>query len=213
MLCFFRLLIVLDSFFIAFVDISMQNTGPHANDKRLSESRGSFSGPSVGDYDDADEISSTSSEEIELETRLKDDYGLKVQGYRNADGKELGLIVHEIKNDSVVGKHGSLNIADRITEVNGVNLRGMSNSEAEAILNEALADGPLKLKRTRSHHFIRASIRNVSMEKHTSLPKVPEAAILSSKEAPMIKPSQKDNEIHEAPIEGKVFHNLFKLAV
>ena len=173
-------------------------------EKRLSESRGSFSGPSIGDNDDADDLSSTSSEEIELENRLKEDFGLRVQGYKNADGKELGLIVHEIKNDSVVGKRGSLNVADRITEVNGINLRDMSNSDAEAVLNKALACGPLKLKRTRSHHFIRASLRNVSMERHISLPKVPEAAILSSKEAPRAKQPVGDIEVHEAPIEGKV---------
>ena len=182
----------------------------YGNGKRYSDSHDSYSGPSVGDYDDADEISSTSSEEIELEPRLKEDFNLKVQGYRNADGKELGLIVHEIKNDSVIGKHGSLNIADRITEVNGINLRGMTNTKAEAVLNEALAEGPVKLKRTRSHHFIRASLRNVSMEKHMSLPKVPESAILSSKEAPRNKQETKENEIHEVPIEGIIFTFLFK---
>ena len=112
------------------------------------------------------------------------------------------MIVHEIKNDSVVGKRGSLNVADRITEVNGINLRGMTNSQAETVLNEALADGAVKLKRTRSHHFIRASLRNVSMDRHISLPKVPEAAILSSREAPRVKQPIKDAEIHEAPIEG-----------
>jgi len=182
-------------------DVSFTNNVGYSKEKRFSESRGSLSGPSIGDYDDHDEISSISSEEIELETRLKEDFGLKVQGYKNAEGKELGLIVHEIKNDSVVGKSGSLNVADRITEVNGINLRGMTNFEAEAVLNEALADGPVKLKRTRSHHFIRASLRNVSMEKHMSLPKVSESAILSCKEAPRVKPAVTDTEIHEAPIE------------
>lgn len=172
--------------------------------KRFSESRDSFSGPSVGDCDDADDISSTSSEEIELETRLKEDFGLRVQGYKNADGKELGLVVHEIKDDRMFGKRSSLNVADRITEVNGVNLRGMSNAEAESVLNEALTDGAVKLKRTRSHHFIRASLRNVSLEKKISLPKVPESVILSSKEAPKVKAETKETEIHEAPIEGKL---------
>ena len=113
------------------------------------------------------------------------------------------MIVHEIKNDSVIGKNGSLNVADRITEVNGVNLRDKTNAEAEAILKEALSDGTIKLKRTRSHHFLRASLRKdlSPYEKQSNLPKIAETVLLDSKEAPRVKKATE--QIHEAPIEGR----------
>lgn len=177
-------------------------TRQDANGKLLSPGHDSFSAPSIGDFDDIDDLSSTTSEEIELESRLREDFGLKVQGYKNADGKELGLIVHEIKNDIVTGKNGSLNVADRITEVNGVNLRDKTNAEAEAILKDALSDGTIKLKRTRSHHFLRASLRKdlSPYDKQSNLPKIAESVLLDSREAPRVKKTAE--QIHEAPIEG-----------
>ncbi|XP_065052924.1 partitioning defective 3 homolog isoform X2 [Rhopilema esculentum] len=170
--------------------------------KRLSTGQDGSSATSVGDFDDIDDISSTTSEEIELESRLREDFGLRVQGYKNADGKELGLIVHEIKNDTIMGKNGSLNVADRITEVNGVNLRDKTNTEAENILNDALAYGTIRLKRTRSHHFIRASLRGEYPSERTfNLPRVPESAIVNSKEAPKIMKPIAASDPREAPIE------------
>eukprot|EP00794_Sanderia_malayensis_P003245 gene3245-3726_t len=169
-------------------------------DKQFSPSRDSFSNPSTADFDDLDDLSSSASEEIELENDRMLDMGLKVQGYKNAEGKELGLIVHEVKRINA-GRQGSLNVADRITEVNGVNLRGKTNAEAEAILNRALVSGALKLKRTRSHRFItKDSTKMPLSEKPSTLPRIADSVISKSKEAPRPK-RVVQNEIHEAPIE------------
>ncbi len=166
----------------------------------MSPGRDTFSNPSTGDFDDIDDMSSSTSEEIELESDSQTNLGVKVQGYKNADGRELGLIVHEVKGKN--GRNGTLNVADRITEVNGVDLRSKSNEEAEIILNKALSMGPVRLKRTRSHHFISKDEKHVSIEKPNTLPKIADSVILNTTEAPRPVRSKLDEEIREAPIEG-----------
>ena len=170
----------------------------------MSPGQDSISILSTGDFDDIDDVSSSASEEIELEQDSQDSLGLKVQGYKNADGKELGLIVHGVKASTFNHGNGSLNVADRITEVNGVNLRDKSNAEAESILNQAMLAGRIKVKRTRSHRFVSNSMKKeASFDKQSTLPKIADAVILNSKEAPKVAKVHQKEEIHEASIEGE----------
>lgn len=111
---------------------------------------------------ETDSDKSLEGEEIRLDSdSLK---SIDIKPYTNAKGLEIGLIVQNI----ALGEEnciGELKVADRITEVNGISLLGISNESALDIFNSALASGEVLAKRTRSHSFIKERFAENVIEK------------------------------------------------
>ncbi|XP_065667176.1 uncharacterized protein LOC100212317 isoform X8 [Hydra vulgaris] len=134
---------------------------------------------------------------------LLDHYALKcvdIQPYTTSDGREIGLVVQNVVEGSYVDRIGELQTADRITEVNGMVLTGFSNAKAKEMFNEALKSEVIRLKRTRSHHFLKDQIEVphlvlINSENSKELLK-------QSKEAPKVSVSSVESQPKEAAIEA-----------
>lgn len=95
---------------------------------------------------------------------------------------------------------GELQMADLITEINGLPLTNLSNEQAMNIYENAVKKDIIRLKRTRSHTFLKDQIKIPTMDKIPK-PEVPED-LLRSKEAPRPVPAIQVAEPQEAAIEG-----------
>jgi len=100
---------------------------------------------------------SSENETVQLDRRASKT--VDVQPYTTVAGKEIGLVVHNVEEGSYVDRVGELQTADRITEINGRDITSLSNTKAMEIYNEALHDEVIKLKRARSHSFLKDTIR------------------------------------------------------
>lgn len=140
--------------------------------------------------------SEKSNEEIEL-----DKHALKsvdIKPYTTADGREIGLVVHHVIEGSYVDRTGELQTADRITEINGIQLDSLSNAAVQDIFEEALISDIIKIKRTRSHMFLKDQIKLDQIPQQ----EVPKEVLQMSKEAPRVLPVMPNSEPNEAAIEG-----------
>ncbi|XP_057292998.1 partitioning defective 3 homolog isoform X2 [Hydractinia symbiolongicarpus] len=140
--------------------------------------------------------SEKSNEEIEL-----DKHALKsvdIKPYTTADGREIGLVVHHVIEGSYVDRTGELQTADRITEINGIQLDSLSNAAVQDIFEEALISDIIKIKRTRSHMFLKDQIKL----DHIPQQEVPKEVLQMSKEAPRVLPVMPNSEPKEAAIEA-----------
>lgn len=140
--------------------------------------------------------SEKSNEEIEL-----DKHALKsvdIKPYTTADGREIGLVVHHVIEGSYVDRTGELQTADRITEINGIQLDSLSNAAVQDIFEEALISDIIKIKRTRSHMFLKDQIKLDQIPQQ----EVPKEVLQMSKEAPRVLPVMPNSEPNEAAIEA-----------
>nr|XP_047136975.1 uncharacterized protein LOC100212317 isoform X3 [Hydra vulgaris] len=134
---------------------------------------------------------------------LLDHYALKcvdIQPYTTSDGREIGLVVQNVVEGSYVDRIGELQTADRITEVNGMVLTGFSNAKAKEMFNEALKSEVIRLKRTRSHHFLKDQIEVPHLDLISS--ENSKELLKQSKEAPKVSVSSVDSQPKEAAIEA-----------
>lgn len=156
---------------------------------------------------DDDSDKSIESEEIHL-----DEESVKcvdIKPYTNADGVEIGLIVHNIVEGCYVDCIGELEIADRITEVNGISLHGFSNDASLSIFNEAIKLGEITIKRTRSHTFLKERLKK---EETRELGK--ELAAFSPPKQILKQTIEEDTSAKESAVEGAFFfQNIFKSAL
>jgi len=167
------------------------------------------------DLDDNLSVKSSESAEIELDKETAG--AITIKPYATADGREMGLVVHDIVEGSIVDGAGGLQTADQITEINGVSLRGRSNAEAKSLYEAAVNSNVIKLKRTRSHNFSKShSIestpvipspppRHISSPAKQLLKRIPDTNVKESKEigieAPEASPDDK-------PSNDKVMFNV-----
>ncbi|CAI9728279.1 partitioning defective 3 homolog isoform X1 [Octopus vulgaris] len=87
--------------------------------------------------------------ELEIIVTLKNDgepLGIHVLPDYDEDEKETGLLVQSIEPGSKIGCDGRLKPDDRIVEINGVNLMGISFDNAQNIFRDAMRTDEIQLK-------------------------------------------------------------------
>ena len=153
------------------------------------------------DNNDTDENESEKSfgqEEITLDQRSLQ--SINIKPYTTAHEKEVGLVVHNVVEGSYMDRVGELQMADLITEINGVSLANLTNEQAMNIYENAIKKDIIRLKRTRSHSFLKDKMKISTMDKLPK-PEVPED-LLRTKEAPRPVPAIQVAQPQEAAIEG-----------
>lgn len=125
-----------------------------------------------------------------------------VKPYTTSSGKEIGLVVYDVEEGSYVDRVGELQTADRITEINGIDVTTLTNTQAMDMYNDALKDDVIKLKRARSHSFLKDDLTLQKSTKGLLGTDVTDKVIKASKEAPRPVPKITSNETsREAAIE------------
>lgn len=150
------------------------------------------------DIDENESEKSFGQEEITLDQRSLQ--SINIKPYTTAHEKEVGLVVHNVVEGSYMDRVGELQMADLITEINGVSLANLTNEQAMNIYENAIKKDIIRLKRTRSHSFLKDKMKIPTMDKLPK-PEVPED-LLRTKEAPRPVPAIQVAQPQEAAIEG-----------
>ncbi|XP_066921548.1 partitioning defective protein 3-like isoform X4 [Clytia hemisphaerica] len=150
--------------------------------------------------DEDETVSQHSSENEIVQMDRRASKTVDVQPYTTTNGKEVGLVVHNVELGSYVDRVGELQTADRITEVNGADITSLSNADAMKLYKNALQDEVIKVKRARSHSFLKDKIQLQNTVTGTD---VPDQVIKASKEAPRPVPKLHETlQTRESAIEA-----------
>jgi len=164
--------------------------------------------------DGNDSEKSFGNEEITLDQQQMK--SIEIKPYSNAENQEIGLVVHSVVEDSYMDRVGELQMADLIIEINGLSLKQLTNSQALEVYETATKSDIIRLKRTRSHNFLKEQITLPVLDKLPKLelpkpelpkPELPKPEVLEellkTKEAPKLITSQVyKHEQHESAIEA-----------
>ncbi|CAE1293693.1 PARD3 [Acanthosepion pharaonis] len=108
----------------------------------------------VGGSIEKETNSNVAEKELEIIVTLKNDgepLGIHVVPDYDEDDKETGLLLQRIEPGSKISRDGRLKTEDRIIEINGSNLMGISFDRAQEIFRKAMKTNEIQLKVLKSN--------------------------------------------------------------